>query len=156
MIAHSRQYQSPVNGNIGIHRLEQRVDGETETIFIAFKDGVFVGSAVAKIMPWNACSIRASFVTPRVRRMGVASRLLAAIETWATAQTINEARSVQQLECCVLKGNEPARQFWIRKGGFIDDLGRRSPPDIIEHDKDGSPWVKIRGSDYVTMYRELR
>lgn len=38
---------------ISIHRLDQKVDGHSESLFIAFLHGSFSGSAVAKIMDWN-------------------------------------------------------------------------------------------------------
>lgn len=135
MIAHCQPQHSPVVGNIVVHRLDQRVDGNNESLFIAFLHGAFVGSAVAKIMDWNACSIRALFVSPKDRRMSVATRLLAEIEKWATAQGAN------QIECAVLKGNEPARQFWIRKGRFIDDSSREAEGE--------------QSAEYTIMYREL-
>lgn len=120
---------------ISIHRLDQKVDGHSESLFIAFLHGSFAGSAVAKIMDWNGCSIRALFVASRDRRAGVATRLLAEIEKWAIAQ------KADQLECAVIKSNDPARQFWIRRGRFIDDPERTA---------DGE-----RAAEYVVMTRGL-
>lgn len=121
---------------ISIHRLDQKVDGNTESLFIAFLHGSFAGSAVAKIMEWNACSIRALFVAPHDRRMGVATRLVAEIEKWAMTQRAD------RLECAVIKGNEPGRRFWIHKGRFIDAPDRTA---------DGE-----RATEYVIMQRDLR
>jgi ribosomal protein S18 acetylase RimI-like enzyme len=135
MIAHCHPQPVP-SAVITVHRLDQKVDGNTESLFIAFLHGSFAGSAVGKIMEWNACSIRALFVAPHDRRMGVATRLLAEIERWAVSQ------KVDRIECCVMKGNGAARNFWIRKGRFIDDLGRQAEGE--------------RAAEYVVMYRELQ
>lgn len=138
-------------GITSVYRLDQKVDGHSESLFIAFLHGSFSGSAVAKIMDWNGCSIRALFVAPRDRRMGVATRLLAEIEKWAISQ------KADQLECCVLKGNGVARQFWIRKGRFIDAVEREAGGEDLRRPSTGYSSVNpIAASEYVCMYRGLR
>jgi len=121
--------------NIVIHRLEQKVDGDSETLFIAFLNNQFAGSVVAKIMECRACSIRMLFVSLRHRRAGVATALLNELTEWARKQ------DAEGLEVIVLKDNGPARQFYIRKGKFIDN------PTV-------APGVP-RASEYVVMERPL-
>jgi GNAT superfamily N-acetyltransferase len=101
--------------SVSITRLQRKVDGETDHLFIAIIDNEAVGSVVATLMLSNAIGVQMLFVAHKHRHFGIATRLMAELEAWARSQRAT------QLELSVLKGNIPARQFWIRKCKFIDD-----------------------------------
>jgi GNAT superfamily N-acetyltransferase len=106
--------------SISITRLQRKVDGETDHLFIAIIDNEAVGGVVAKHQPWNAVGVRMLFVAHKHRHLGIATRLMAEVEAWARSQ------KATQLELAVLRGLIPVRQFWIRKCKFIDDEGREA------------------------------
>lgn len=109
------QQESPFKfQSIEIQRLQVKVDGRTETLFIAILDGNAVGQMIGIIQPWEACSARMLFVTPKHRHAGIGTRLVREIEAWGKEQ------GASSIEIAVHKGNTEGRQFWIRRR-FIDD-----------------------------------
>lgn len=131
-----------------ISRLDVKVDGHTEHLFIAILNGSAVGQVIGNIfeiaaMPvakgnldnWRRCNLRMLYVMPVHRHKGVATRLFQAVEEYARRE------KATQLELCVLKGNTPGRKFWIHRGKFIDDPEREAGGD--------------RSAEYVTMVKEL-
>lgn len=123
----------PPTGNfqfneLHISRLDVKVDGHTEHLFIAILNGSTVGQVIALFPSWGGfmpedaekpfkpseisrvkvCQLRMLYVMPVHRHKGVATRLFQAVEQFAKRE------NATQLELCVLKGNTPGRQFWIR------------------------------------------
>ncbi len=108
-----------------IQQLAQKIDGETEHLFLAFLNGKAVGSITARIWDDKACGIRRLFVCPKERGRGIATRLLNKAETFA-----RQERSTC-LEIAVNRGNVNARQWWIRKK-FYDAPSRDAAPDPVK------------------------
>lgn len=100
-----------------IQRLQVKVDGHTETLFIAILNGNTAGQVIGIIQPWKACSARMLFVTPKHRHTGIGTRLVREIETWGKEQ------GATSIEIAVHNGNAEGRAFWIRRR-FIDDEDR--------------------------------
>lgn len=154
------QRDFPPTGNfhfnaIHISRLAVKVDGHTEHVFIAILNGSAIGQVIANFLPWGGftpedpekpfkpseldrlkvCNLRMLYVMPVHRHKGVATRLFQAVEQFARRE------KATQLELCVLKGNTPGRQFWIRRAKFIDDPEREAGGE--------------RGAEYTCMAREI-
>lgn len=134
-----QQYQrlKPISGFNSLHvcQLAVKVDGETEHLFIAILNDEAVGQVIAKIQYWKACAVRMMFVKLNCRHMGIATRLMKAVEAFAIQE------KATQLELCVLRGNIPARRFWIHRCKFIDDETREAEGP--------------RQAEYVTMVKAL-
>lgn len=107
----------PKFNSLHISRLLIKVDGHSETLFIAILNGNAVGHVIGMIQPWKACGLRMLFVTPKHRHMGIGIRLVRDVEAWAKEQGANS------IEIAVHKGNVEGRTFWIRRR-FIDDETR--------------------------------
>lgn len=75
------------------------------------------------------------YVMPVHRHKGVATRLFQTVEQFAKRE------KATQLELCCLKANTAGRQFWIRRGKFIDDPEREAGGD--------------RSTEYACMVRTL-
>jgi GNAT superfamily N-acetyltransferase len=123
-----------------VSRLDVKVDGHSEHLFIAILNGSAIGQVIEKMIErdpateinegnsWKViipleriCQIRMLYVMPVHRHKGVATRLFQTVEQFARRE------KATQFELCVLKGNTPGRRFWIQKGKFIDDPEREAP-----------------------------
>lgn len=94
----------PPTGNfqfneLHISRLDVKVDGHTEHLFIAILNGSAVGQVIAKIQDWKACAVRMLYIMPVHRHKGVATRLFQAVEQFARRE------KATQLELGCLKAN---------------------------------------------------
>ena len=114
----------PKFNSLHISKLAVKVDGHSETIFIAILNGEAVGQIIGIVQPWKAVGARVLFVSQKHRHMGIGTRLVSAIGAWA------KENNCTSIEVAVHKGNTEARRFWIRRR-FIDD--ERDMSDTPEH-----------------------
>lgn len=110
----SQLNREPEFNSLHISRLQTKVDGITEQLFIAILNGEAVGTVTARIQEWKACAIKVLFVSPKHRHIDIATRLMQNVEAWARTE------KATQLELCVQRSNTPARQFYIHRCKFID------------------------------------
>lgn len=116
----------PHFNSLEIQQLPQRIDGETEHLFLAFLNGRAVGSVKAFIRKDKACDVQALFVVQAERGKGIATRMLTKVEAFARSERATH------LEISCNRGNVNARQFWIRRR-FSDDESREAQPDPIRY-----------------------
>lgn len=97
---------------VWIDRCSHDPDGEIGS-FAAFTGRDAVGMAVGvdkAASGWPVVSIVSVYVSPSLRRHGVAGRLMGSVELWAAA------RGATSTSLWVVDGNEGARAFYDRRG----------------------------------------
>ncbi|MFC8829331.1 GNAT family N-acetyltransferase [Streptomyces sp. NPDC057137] len=77
----------------------------------------------------GVCELRSVWVGPGARGLGVADRLIAAVETWARQS------GATTLRLAVIPGNEPAAALY-RRNGFVrtDERGDRLSDGVTTED----------------------
>ncbi|MFC8077108.1 GNAT family N-acetyltransferase [Streptomyces sp. NPDC057307] len=82
---------------------------------VASLNGRTVGMASGVPGDSGVCELRSVWVGPEARGLGVADRLIAAVETWARRS------GATTLRLAVIPGNEPAAALYRRNGFVLTD-----------------------------------